>query len=70
MPADLINLNRARKAKERAAKEARAVENRMKFGRTKDERLKAERTEEIEARRLSGHEREKDVSGGGDGEGS
>lgn len=69
MPADLINLNRARKAKERVAKEARAAENRVKFGRTKGEKQKAERTGEIEARRLSGHQRG-DATGDDDGEGS
>ncbi len=36
--AELVNLNRARKAKARAGAEAEAVQNRVKFGRTKAER--------------------------------
>ena len=31
---DVINLNRARKARTRAAKDAQAAENRARFGRT------------------------------------
>ncbi len=34
-----VNLNRARKAKDRAREKARADENAAKFGRTKAERL-------------------------------
>lgn len=33
--AEIINLNRARKAKARVEKSARAVENRARFGRTR-----------------------------------
>ena len=36
--AELVNLNRARKAKARTGAEAKAAENRVKFGRTKAER--------------------------------
>ncbi len=44
--AELVNLNRARKARARAGAEAKAVENRVKFGRTKAERkLDAARAE-------------------------
>ena len=44
--AEIINLNKARKAKARAAGAAKAVENRAKFGRTKAEKARddAERT--------------------------
>ena len=38
MPANIINLNKARKAKTRADDEKRAEENRAKFGRTKDKK--------------------------------
>lgn len=38
MPADIVNLNKVRKARERAEKEKRAEENRLKFGRSKAER--------------------------------
>jgi hypothetical protein len=36
--AEIINLNRARKAKARVDKSARAEENRIRFGRTKGEK--------------------------------
>lgn len=35
---EIINLNRARKAKARVDKSARAAENRVRFGRTKAEK--------------------------------
>ena len=38
MSAEIINLRRARKAKQRREADARAEENRAKFGRTKAER--------------------------------
>ncbi|MBB4837893.1 hypothetical protein HNP52_000944 [Sphingomonas kyeonggiensis] len=36
--AEIINLNRARKAKARVEKSARAEENRIRFGRSKTEK--------------------------------
>ncbi len=42
MTSNIINLNKARKAKDRADEEKRAEENRAKFGRTKIERTKDE----------------------------
>ena len=38
--AEIVNLNRARKAKARAAAEAKASENRVKYGQTKAERAR------------------------------
>ncbi|MEL7488783.1 MAG: DUF4169 family protein [Pseudomonadota bacterium] len=38
--AEIINLNRARKAKKRFMKEATAAQNRARFGRTKAEKHK------------------------------
>ncbi len=38
--AEIVNLNRFRKARERDAKGQRAAENRTRFGRTKDEKAK------------------------------
>lgn len=38
MPAEIVNLNKFRKAKERAEQERQAQENRAKYGRTKLER--------------------------------
>jgi hypothetical protein len=37
--ADILNLNKARKAKVRAGKAEKAVENRIRFGRTKAQKL-------------------------------
>lgn len=51
---DVVNLRRARKAKQRAEKEAAATENRTRFGRTRAERDKAAAEAEISARRLEG----------------
>lgn len=56
--AELINLNRARKARAREEAKAKAAENRVRFGRTKGEttvsRLEAERAR----RDLEGKKRE------------
>jgi adenylosuccinate lyase len=38
MAADIINLNRARKAQAKAAKDAKAAQNRAAFGRTKGQK--------------------------------
>jgi hypothetical protein len=38
MTAEIVNLNKVRKAKERALKERRAEENRIRHGRTRAER--------------------------------
>ena len=35
---DVVNLNRFRKAKEKAVREAQATANRTRYGRTKDQR--------------------------------
>ena len=37
--AEPINLNKARKAREKAAEKAQAAENRVRFGRTKGEKV-------------------------------
>lgn len=39
MAPEIVNLNKFRKAKEKAEQERQAEENRIKFGRTKAERL-------------------------------
>ena len=56
--ADLVNLNRARKAKIRAAGQAQAEVNRAKFGMTKAERLKLKAEAERAARALDQSKRE------------
>lgn len=46
--ADIVNLNRARKAKAKADDKTRAVENRARFGRTKGEKaLDAARADKL-----------------------
>jgi hypothetical protein len=42
MPSDIVNLNKARKAKARGEKQKRAEENRAKFGRTQIQRTRDE----------------------------
>lgn len=59
MPADIVNLNKFRKAKERADKERQAEQNRAKFGQTKDEKLRetdeqARRDNLLDGARLTG----------------
>jgi len=60
MPADIVNLRRARKAKARVEREREAETNRVRFGRTRAEKegLAAERDKA--ARALESHRREKD----------
>lgn len=57
---NVVNLNRARKAKARTEAKARADENAAKFGRTKAERRLEAARAEAEARRLDQHRREDD----------
>lgn len=56
--AELINLNKARKAKARADDKARATENRAKFGQTKGQKTVARLDAERARRELDGKERE------------
>jgi hypothetical protein len=56
--AEILNLNRARKAKAKTADKAVATENRAKFGRSKaDKTLEAARAEKL-ARTLDGAKRD------------
>jgi hypothetical protein len=52
--ASVVNLNRFRKAKNRAEAERRAAEHRAAFGRTKAERQKEEDERQRRARELDG----------------
>ena len=52
---DVVNLRRARKARDRAAASEQAAENRIRFGRTKAERDRIAAQEALEASRLDGH---------------
>ena len=56
--AELINLNKARKAREQAAAKARAAENRTKHGRTKDEKAVTKLEADRARRDLDGAKRE------------
>lgn len=58
MSADIVNLNKFRKAKERAAGEARAEENRATFGRTKEQRHKDQEERERRDKLLDGARRD------------
>jgi hypothetical protein len=57
MSAEIVNLNKARKAKARADKETTAAHNRAKFGRTKAERLRETAEDERRQRELDGARR-------------
>lgn len=59
MSADIVNLRRARKAKQRSNAEREAEANRRAFGRTKAEREVEAARREREARTLAGHRRER-----------
>ena len=56
--ADIINLRRARKRKERAEKDAKAAENRIAFGRSKAERALGDAQKDLATRRLDSHKRD------------
>lgn len=57
MPAEIVNLRRARKAKARTDKEREAARNRVEHGRSKAERRLSEAQAEHEARVHEGHRR-------------
>lgn len=57
--AEIINLNKKRKAKNRLDKEKQATENRIKFGRTKKEKLIEKQDKERNERHLDGHKLDK-----------
>lgn len=54
MSAEIVNLNKFRKAKERAEHEKQAEANRSKFGRTKEARLREEDEQERRNKLLDG----------------
>jgi hypothetical protein len=56
--ADIVNLRKARKARERAGREAEAAANRTKFGRSKSERQSSSLEEARKARTLDAHRRD------------
>lgn len=54
MPAEIVNLNKFRKAKERAEQEKQAEQNRAKFGRSKADRLREADEQERRDKLLDG----------------
>ena len=56
--AEIVNLNRARKAKQRQGEAAKAAENRMAFGRSKVEKKLTKAEKEAAERLLEGHKRD------------
>jgi len=56
--AELINLNKARKAKARTSGKAQAAENRVRFGQTKGEKLVSKLDAERARRELEGKKRD------------
>jgi predicted secreted protein len=57
---DIVNLNKARKAKAREADKAQAAANRVKFGRTKGQQAVTKAEADNVVRLLDGAKREKD----------
>ena len=53
--AEIINLNRARKARDKTASKRQAEANRLTFGRTKQERTATEKEKADALRHLDGH---------------
>lgn len=58
---DIINLNRARKIRERAEAKRTAEANRLRFGRTRAERDASKAQQARDAARLDGHKRDDDA---------
>ena len=59
MPDNIVNFNKARKAKARRQKEIKAAENRVKFGMKKSKKEKAKVNLQKLNTHLDGHKREK-----------
>ena len=56
--AELVNLNRARKAKARADNDVAAAQNRVKFGRTKAEKAQQSAEKTMAQKLIDAHRRE------------
>lgn len=52
---EIVNLNRARKAKAKADREKQAAENRIRFGQTKAEKQKRQAEEAAARHQIDGH---------------
>lgn len=60
MSAEIVNLNKFRKAREKAEKERRAEENRARFGRSRSEKTSESAEERLRQRHLDGAQIERD----------
>ncbi|MGN6065336.1 MULTISPECIES: DUF4169 family protein [Brevundimonas] len=58
---EIVNLNKARKARDKAAAKRTAEANRLTFGRTRAERDAARTERDRDARRLDGHKLDDDA---------
>lgn len=61
MSAELVNLRKARKAKQRLEEDLRAATNRLRFGRTREERdseaiARARGTRDLDGKKLEGRD--------------
>ncbi len=63
MSAEIINLRRVRKVKQRQQAEAQATENRAKFGQSKAARSAKDAEQDLEVRRLDALRRERGDDG-------
>lgn len=63
MSAEIINLRRVRKVKQRQQAEAQATENRAKFGQSKTARSGRDAEQDLEVRRLDALRRERGDDG-------
>jgi hypothetical protein len=57
--AELVNLKRIRKQKERAERSAAAEQNRIRFGRSKADRAQTQANDALATKRLERHKLEK-----------
>ena len=58
--AEIINLNRMKKARDKADAKSLATQNRAKFGRTKSEKDAERQSAEASKRHIDGHKRDAD----------
>ena len=56
---EIVNLNKARKVRDKAAAKRTAEANRLTFGRTKAERETTQKERDRDTARLDGHKRDK-----------
>jgi len=70
MAAEIVNLNKARKARMRVDKDRAAAENRIRYGRTKSERERLDAEEARRRREIEGARRDGEPAEASDPSGS